>query len=161
MEPSSPLRKTKIKLPTSEHHRTVSESRRGNKLPGTLAAEISSQLSADEGTAVTDAIDDSEDADDELVSTQRKVTQVRLEHHNSASRLLHELIPFHWAPMLTPLNQSDVEACVALESTAVADSKQLNMRDYGTAWPKHKAEQLREMVSQDVPQLRNSRTNSM
>jgi hypothetical protein len=67
------------------------------------------------------AIDDSCDADEDLVTAQRNITQLRIQRRNSEARLLQKVIPFHWAPMLAPLTTDDVEACVTLEMAAFPD----------------------------------------
>lgn len=81
------------------------------------------------------AIDDSSDADEELVATQRNIMQLRIQRRNSEASMLQKVIPFHWAPMLCPLTESDSETCVTLESAAFPD-------------PNHRA--TREMVSQPL-----------
>lgn len=67
------------------------------------------------------AIDDSCDADDDMVTKQRNITALRIQKRNSEAGLLQKVIPFHWAPMLTPLTESDIEACVTLENAALFD----------------------------------------
>lgn len=85
------------------------------KLPRALAAQLASQLTDQVSNT---AIEDFAEADEDLVKEQRQVTQSRLDKHYSAERLLHKVIPFHWAPMLTPLNESDIQACLILDTDA-------------------------------------------
>lgn len=116
------------------------------KLPGTLAVELSSQLTATGSVPVPDAIDDSADADDATVKKKRELTKARLEQHTSKMRLIRKVVPFHWAPMLAPLVEDDVDACVALELDAVADERQLNLETGALNSPEGKAATIREMV---------------
>lgn len=67
------------------------------------------------------AIDDSCDADEDLVAVQRNIAQLRIQKRNSEAGLLQKVIPFHWAPMLSPLTDSDIETCVTLERAAFPD----------------------------------------
>lgn len=108
----------------------------------TAAREIifSDQHPDHEGEDDAGAIDDSCDADEDLVTAQRNITQLRIQRRNSEARLLQKVIPFHWAPMLAPLTEDDVEACVTLETAAFPD-------------PGHRA--TREMVLYPNPLLTN------
>lgn len=67
------------------------------------------------------AIDDSGDADEDSVRANRNIAQLRIQKRNSEARLLHKVIPFHWAPMLCPLTETDLEACMALEAAGLRD----------------------------------------
>ncbi|PNY22154.1 Polyamine N-acetyltransferase 1 [Tolypocladium capitatum] len=66
------------------------------------------------------AIDDSEDENDVLVEIRRALLQERILSHMAHVRQeqIRHVIPFHWAPMLSPLTGSDADACVALERAA-------------------------------------------
>lgn len=76
-----------------------------------------------------DAIDDSCDADEEMVMTKRNITQLRIQKRNSEAGLLKKVIPFHWAPMLSPLTENDIETCVTLENAALSDPKHRASRE--------------------------------
>lgn len=75
------------------------------------------------------AIDDSIDADEEIVDVQRSITQSRLQRRKSAGRLLQKVIPFHWAPMLSPLTESDTETCIILEELAFPEPEKRAPRE--------------------------------
>ncbi|KAF4971668.1 hypothetical protein FZEAL_9776 [Fusarium zealandicum] len=84
----------------------------------------------DRGTDDDDgAIDDSCDADEEMVTSKRNVTQLRTQKRNSEAGLLKKVIPFHWAPMLCPLTENDVETSVTLENAAVFDARYRSSRE--------------------------------
>ncbi|KAH7160820.1 hypothetical protein EDB81DRAFT_839290 [Dactylonectria macrodidyma] len=68
-----------------------------------------------------DAIDDDGDADEEMVMAKRNFTQLRIQKRNSEAGLMKKVIPFHWAPMLSPLTENDIETCVTLENAALSD----------------------------------------
>lgn len=68
------------------------------------------------------AIGDSDEDDEEMVQVQRTITQNRIQQQNSPQQLRRKIIPFHWAPMLSPLTSCDVDACAALECAALADN---------------------------------------
>ncbi|KOS17826.1 hypothetical protein ESCO_003032 [Escovopsis weberi] len=76
-----------------------------------------------------DAIDEEVEADEETVETQRNITMERIVRRKSAGSLLQKVIPFHWAPMLTPLTECDVEACETLEQLAYADSERRSTKE--------------------------------
>lgn len=84
-------------------------------LEDTSPGEYSSDASENEC-----AIDDSEDENDELVDIRRALLRERILTHIALVRQeqIRYVIPFHWAPMLSPLIQSDVDACIALERAA-------------------------------------------
>ncbi|KAM5348076.1 hypothetical protein ACJ41O_007900 [Fusarium nematophilum] len=69
------------------------------------------------------AIDDSCDADEEMVTSKRNFAQLRIQKRNSEAGLLKKVIPFHWAPMLSPLTENDIETCVTLENAALSDPR--------------------------------------
>ncbi|KAG5928536.1 hypothetical protein E4U53_002631 [Claviceps sorghi] len=70
------------------------------------------------------AIGDSDDDDEELVQIRRVDTQNRMQHQKSPEELRRALIPFHWAPMLSPFTPADLPACIALEHAALPDQNQ-------------------------------------
>lgn len=76
--------------------------------------------------SVTDecAIGDSDDDDEELVHIRRVDTQNRMLQQKSPEELRRALVPFHWAPMLSPLIPVDLPACVTLEHAALPDQSQ-------------------------------------
>ncbi|KAF4339146.1 acetyltransferase [Fusarium beomiforme] len=57
------------------------------------------------------AIDDG-DADEEMVNSKRNFCQMRIQKRNSEAGLLKKVIPFHWAPMLSPLTENDIDTCI-------------------------------------------------
>ncbi|KAF5559086.1 acetyltransferase [Fusarium napiforme] len=57
------------------------------------------------------AIDDG-DADEDMVNSKRNFCQMRIQKRNSEAGLLKKVIPFHWAPMLTPLTENDIDTCI-------------------------------------------------
>lgn len=69
------------------------------------------------------AIDDSQDEDDYLADVRRALLQYRILINRLRIRLglIHQVVPFHWAPMLSPLIESDIDACVSLERHAFPD----------------------------------------
>ncbi|KAJ4324244.1 hypothetical protein N0V84_003947 [Fusarium piperis] len=69
------------------------------------------------------AIDDSCDADEEMVTSKRNIAQLRIQKRNSEAGLLKKVIPFHWAPMLSPLTENDIATCVTLENAALSDPR--------------------------------------
>lgn len=70
------------------------------------------------------AIGDSDDDDEDLVQIRRTDTQSRMLQQKSPEELRRALIPFHWAPMLSPLIPADLPACVTLEHAALPDETQ-------------------------------------
>ncbi|KAG5981388.1 hypothetical protein E4U43_006615 [Claviceps pusilla] len=70
------------------------------------------------------AIGDSDDDDEELVQMRRAGAQSRMQHQKSPEELRRAVIPFHWAPMLSPLIPADLPACVTLEHAALPDQTQ-------------------------------------
>ncbi|KAG5983765.1 hypothetical protein E4U55_007230 [Claviceps digitariae] len=81
---------------------------------------------SDQYPSVTEecAIGDSDDDDEELVQMRRLDAQNRMQNQNSPEGLRRALIPFHWAPMLSPLIPADLPACVTLERAALPDQNQ-------------------------------------
>lgn len=77
-----------------------------------------------DGNEDGDAIDDSCDADEEIVRASRNFSQLRVQKRNSEAKLLPKLVPFHWAPMLSPLTETDVKTCITLENAALSDPSQ-------------------------------------
>jgi hypothetical protein len=65
--------------------------------------------------AITDG-----DADDDMVNTKRNFSAMRIQKRNSEAGLLKKVIPFHWAPMLQPLTENDIDTCVTLEDVALS-----------------------------------------
>lgn len=67
------------------------------------------------------AISDDGEEDEDMVEQRRAITQERLLKRNSIRQVRSKLIPFHWAPMLSPLTASDIETSVVLEDVAFKD----------------------------------------
>jgi hypothetical protein len=67
--------------------------------------------------AITDG-----DADDDMVNTKRNFSAMRIQKRNSEAGLLKKVIPFHWAPMLSPLTENDIDTCVTLENVALSET---------------------------------------
>ncbi|KAH6895465.1 hypothetical protein B0T10DRAFT_217359 [Thelonectria olida] len=67
------------------------------------------------------AIDDSCDADEEMVTRERNIAQLRIQKRTSEAGMLKKVIPFHWAPMLSPLTENDIDTCMTLETAALSD----------------------------------------
>ncbi|KAH8681447.1 polyamine acetyltransferase [Xylariales sp. PMI_506] len=69
-----------------------------------------------------DAIDDSEDLDDEYVEIQKTISETRRvqSRHNGELRV-QEVLPFQFLPNIRPLTVSDLESCIALENAAFAN----------------------------------------
>ncbi|KAH6966424.1 hypothetical protein EDB82DRAFT_331052 [Fusarium venenatum] len=67
--------------------------------------------------AITDG-----DADDDMVNTKRSFSTMRIQKRNSEASLLKKVIPFHWAPMLQPLTENDIDTCVTLEDVALSEA---------------------------------------
>ena len=88
-----------------------------------------------ENQSFDDAIADSEEDDDDTIETRRSTMLSRIQKRNSTSSVLRKVIPFHWAPMLSPLTEADLDACVTLENNAFTE-------------PEHRA--TREKVSSPV-----------
>ncbi|KAF5024129.1 hypothetical protein F66182_3803 [Fusarium sp. NRRL 66182] len=74
------------------------------------------------------AIDDG-DADDDMVNSKRSFCQMRIQKRNSEAGLLKKVIPFHWAPMLSPLTENDIDTCVTLENAAHSEARYRSSRD--------------------------------
>ncbi|KAJ4270036.1 hypothetical protein NW762_001709 [Fusarium torreyae] len=74
------------------------------------------------------AIDEG-DADDEMVNSKRNFSQMRIQKRNSEAGLLKKVIPFHWAPMLQPLTENDIDTCVTLESVALSEARYRSPRE--------------------------------
>ena len=70
----------------------------------------------DDDGAITDG-----DADDDMVNSKRNFSAIRIQKRNSESGLLKKVIPFHWAPMLQPLTENDIDTCVTLENVALSE----------------------------------------
>ncbi|KAL4722791.1 hypothetical protein ACLX1H_010029 [Fusarium chlamydosporum] len=66
--------------------------------------------------AITDG-----DADDDMVNSKRNFSVMRIQKRNSEAGLLKKVIPFHWAPMLSPLTENDLDTCVTLENVALSE----------------------------------------
>jgi hypothetical protein len=66
--------------------------------------------------AITDG-----DADDDMVNTKRNFSAMRIQKRNSEAGLLKKVISFHWAPMLQPLTENDIDTCVTLEDVALSE----------------------------------------
>ncbi|KAI1840086.1 hypothetical protein JX265_013000 [Neoarthrinium moseri] len=69
-----------------------------------------------------DAIDDTEDLDDEFVEIQKTISgsRRRLSKSNGDVKV-QEVLPFPFLPNVRPLTISDLESCVALENAAFAN----------------------------------------
>ncbi|KAF4953816.1 hypothetical protein FSARC_12300 [Fusarium sarcochroum] len=74
------------------------------------------------------AIDEG-DADEEMVNSKRNFSQLRIQKRNSEAGLLKKVIPFHWAPMLQPLTENDIDTCVTLESVALSEARYRSPRE--------------------------------
>ncbi|KHN98153.1 polyamine acetyltransferase [Metarhizium album ARSEF 1941] len=75
------------------------------------------------------AIGDSDEDDEEMVETQRTMTQSRMLRQKSPGELRRKVIPFHWAPMLSPLSPADIDACETLENVAVPNRPHASSRE--------------------------------
>ena len=75
------------------------------------------------------AIDDTCDADEEMVTSKRNIAQLRIQKRNSEAGLLKKVIPFHWAPMLSPLTENDIATCVTLENAAISDPRHRSLSE--------------------------------
>lgn len=75
------------------------------------------------------AIDDSCDADEEVVTRERNIAQLRIQKRTSEAGMLKKVIPFHWAPMLSPLTENDIDTCLTLETAALSDPTHRASRD--------------------------------
>ncbi|KAK9424314.1 hypothetical protein SUNI508_13725 [Seiridium unicorne] len=66
-----------------------------------------------------DAVDDTEDLDDEYVEIQKTISNSRgRQNHKNGDIKVQEILPFQFLPNVRPLTVSDVESCVALENAA-------------------------------------------
>jgi hypothetical protein len=74
------------------------------------------------------AIDDG-DADEDMVNSKRNFCQMRTQKRNSEAGLLKKVIPFHWAPMLSPLTENDIDTCVTLENVALSEARYRSTRE--------------------------------
>ncbi|KAI1816912.1 hypothetical protein GGS20DRAFT_535369 [Poronia punctata] len=81
--------------------------------------------------AVTeDAVDDSEDLDDDIVQVQKTMSdERRLQQHNNSKLGVQDLLPFVFSPLVRPLSISDLESCVALENAAFSNPEYRCTRD--------------------------------
>ncbi|QLI64538.1 uncharacterized protein G6M90_00g023840 [Metarhizium brunneum] len=75
------------------------------------------------------AIGDSDEDDEELVEIQRTMTQSRIMRQKSPEELRKKVIPFHWAPMLSPLSPADIDACETLENATMPDQLRHSNRE--------------------------------
>ncbi|TWU76507.1 hypothetical protein ED733_007500 [Metarhizium rileyi] len=75
------------------------------------------------------AIGDSDEDDEEMIEIQRTITKTRTLRRKSPEELRKKVIPFHWAPMLSPLTAADVDACKTLENAARPDLPQASSRE--------------------------------
>lgn len=75
------------------------------------------------------AIGDSDEDDEELVEIQRILTQSRIMRQKSPEELRKKVIPFHWAPMLSPLSPADIDACETLENATMPDQLRHSNRE--------------------------------
>ncbi|KAG8425351.1 hypothetical protein J3458_002059 [Metarhizium acridum] len=75
------------------------------------------------------AIGDSDEDDEELVEIQRTMTQSRILRQKSPEELRKKVIPFHWAPMLSPLSPTDIDACETLENATMPDQLRPSNRE--------------------------------
>ncbi|QUC16990.1 uncharacterized protein UV8b_01231 [Ustilaginoidea virens] len=90
---------------------------------------LDSDMSHDPHALDDCAIGDSDEDDEEVVQAQRSLAQARMQKQKSPEALRRKVIPFHWAPMLSPLTSADVNACEALEHAALPDQSQACTKD--------------------------------
>lgn len=62
-----------------------------------------------------DAVDDTEDLDDDYVEVQKTISGGRRRQSKS---LVQGLLPFTFSPLIRPLTIRDADSCVALENAA-------------------------------------------
>lgn len=68
-----------------------------------------------------DAIDDSEDLDDDYVMLQKTISQTRRRESQNEHSRIQAVLPFQFLPNVRPLTISDLESCIALENAAFVD----------------------------------------
>jgi hypothetical protein len=75
-----------------------------------------------DGYGADDAIDDTEDLDDEYVSIKKTISETRRrQSKHSGDVRVQEVLPFQFLPNIRPLTISDIESCAALENAAFSD----------------------------------------
>jgi hypothetical protein len=78
--------------------------------------------SAPEPVGADDAIDDTDDLDDEHVEIQKTISNSRKRHSlKNGDIKVQDVLPFPFLPNIRPLTVSDLESCVALENSAFTD----------------------------------------
>jgi hypothetical protein len=70
-------------------------------------------------TQPDEAVDDTEDVDDEYVDVQKSISNRR--RPSIGNLRVQEILPFTFSPHVRPLTISDLESCVALENAAFSD----------------------------------------
>ena len=65
-----------------------------------------------------DAVDDSEDLDEDYVRVQKSISGGRRRQSRS---LVQEILPFVFSPLVRPLTVRDADCCTALEAAAFTD----------------------------------------
>ncbi|KAH8203089.1 hypothetical protein TruAng_002722 [Truncatella angustata] len=68
-----------------------------------------------------DAVDDTEDLDDEYVEIQKTISNSRRQKGKDVDIKVQDILPFPFLPNIRPLTVSDIDSCVALENAAFAD----------------------------------------
>jgi hypothetical protein len=100
------------------------------------------------------AIGDSDEDDEEMVESQRNMTQSRMLRQKSPEELRKKVIPFHWAPMLSPLTSADVDACETLEHASLPDDPRAATREQVTENnPRHVRLTRRLLASANMLQI--------
>ncbi|ETS83736.1 hypothetical protein PFICI_05612 [Pestalotiopsis fici W106-1] len=80
--------------------------------------------SAPDPVGADDAIDDTDDLDDDHVEIQKTISNSRKRHSlKNGDIKVQDVLPFPFLPNIRPLTVSDLESCVALENAAFTDSK--------------------------------------
>lgn len=68
-----------------------------------------------------DAIDDTDDLDDDFVEIQKTISNSRARNNKNGDNKIQEVLPFQFLPNIRPLTVSDLDSCVALEDAAFTD----------------------------------------
>jgi hypothetical protein len=77
---------------------------------------------AEDPFGADDAIDDTEDLDDEYVEIQKTISgNRRRQSRNNGDIKVQEVLPFQFLPNIRPLTVSDLDSCVALENAAFSN----------------------------------------
>lgn len=75
---------------------------------------------------IEDAVDDSDDMDEDFASIQRTISQKRREEKekgNGHENRIQEALPFTFSPNIRPLSVSELQSCAALENAAFTDKE--------------------------------------